>query len=104
MLRHLPLREAAYAVGFVAVLAAVYVGAYAANVEHGRIRLEYLDEDDPATWRVLASYRVGGDWAATAFRPIHYLDAIVRQRTWSAYHETFRRQEEDRVRWLERHR
>jgi hypothetical protein len=85
-MRHFPLRELGYAIGFIVVLTALYVGAYYAMVE------KWIESDivldghglDPER-KVVVNYRFGGDWAGSLFSPMHALDQKLRPEWWEAF-------------------
>jgi hypothetical protein len=84
-MRHFPLRECGYAVGFVVVLAALYVGSYFALVDRKSNRtmliadLIDLDVDD---LRQLEP-RYPAVWLQGFFGPIHKIDRKLRPDFWS---------------------
>ena len=70
-MRHFPLRECGYTIGFLVLLAAPYIGTYFALV----IRLPNVLY--PGTMRpgmYLRAYRVDEEWVAVFFEPIHSAD------------------------------
>ena len=69
-MRHFPLRELGYAIGFVVLLAAMYVGAYFAMAEP--ISLPFTSGVGP--WTKLANYRFGGEASAAFFAPLEAAD------------------------------
>jgi hypothetical protein len=69
-MRHLPLREFGYAVGFLVLLAALYVGAYYAMVEPTPLPIMM----GVGPWRMNANYRFGGESSAAFFSPLEELD------------------------------
>jgi hypothetical protein len=87
-MRHFPVREPGYAIGFIVVLAALYVGAYYAMVI---TRSQYLDRymlslkvstKGPPIYRVAPEYRFGGDAAVRFFAPMHDIDTRLRPSIW----------------------
>ena len=75
-MRHFPWKEIGYAVGFVVLLAVLYVGAYYALVT----RTESLRGFIPV-------YRFGGDAAVTFFGLSHDFDKAVRPEFWKLQFE-----------------
>jgi hypothetical protein len=73
-MRHLPLRELGYAIGFVVVLAALYVGAYYAMVRRAPRFGEAVE--------VVAIYSFSADWPTAFFLPIHQIDRRLRPDYW----------------------
>jgi hypothetical protein len=77
-MRHVPLRELGYAVGFLGILAAIYVGAFYALAEYGP-PFEVDPPPIPERHRLVGvTYRVGGDFAERFFEPILMLDFRLR--------------------------
>jgi hypothetical protein len=75
-MRHVPFRECGYAIGFVLLLAAIYVGSYYAMVQ--KIEFHW---GVPFTVDVV-SYRFGGVGADSFFGPAHALDQQLRPEFW----------------------
>ena len=82
-MKHLPWRECGYAIGFILVLAAIYVGSY-----YAMVRREYsppfssvwgTDEDD----REFVRPKYSHDDMADFFRPMHEIDRRLRREYWS---------------------
>ena len=69
-MHHFPLRECGYAVGFIVLLAGLYVGAYYAMVE--RVSLKPFSSSP-----CFASYRMSGVWAMQFFNPMHEIDRLL---------------------------
>jgi hypothetical protein len=82
-MRHFPLRELGYATGFVVLLAALYVGAYAAILEGDEIRTRWQVNKD-GTESPLPIFRFMDDSDALHgfFKPIHIIDVRVRPKRW----------------------
>jgi hypothetical protein len=72
-MRHFPLRELGYAIAFLFVMAALYVGAYWATVQRTVNGFE----------SVVPVYRTRNDFLSNIFAPVHGLDRKVRDRYWS---------------------
>lgn len=72
-MRHFPLRELGYAIGFVLLLVAIYVGSYYAMV----VRVDW--RMNTTCW---VEYRFGGEWADRFFSPMHDLDRRFRPEWW----------------------
>jgi hypothetical protein len=82
-MRHFPVRECGYAIGFVVLLAAIYVGSYYAMVERELIDATPKDIVVSGSWRAyVPSYRFGGEWAWQIFKPLHELDRRLRPEWW----------------------
>jgi hypothetical protein len=82
-MRHFPLRELGFAIGFTVLLAAIYVGSYYAMVE----RTEHIQGfmigigiPDPPTVRL--KYRYGGEWSTAFYYPAHDIDRRLRPDLW----------------------
>jgi hypothetical protein len=84
-MRHFPWRELGYAVGFLTLLAVLYVGSYYATVERQPIGVKWWPEtsENPRTTYLL-DYRLGGGggWAHDLFGPMHRLDKMIRPDYW----------------------
>jgi hypothetical protein len=78
-MRHFPLRECGYALGFFALLLAIYVGSYCAMVE--RWELVFGSATYQET-RVVALYRFGDEHAVWFFGPAHKVDGWLRPDMW----------------------
>jgi hypothetical protein len=76
-MRHLSLRELDYAIGFVVVLAAVYVGAYYATV-----RREVVTEHTDGRRFAVSAYPFMREELDLLFRPIHEIDRAIRPEYW----------------------
>jgi hypothetical protein len=72
-MRHFPLREIGYAIGFVVLMAALYVGAY-----YGMVTKEQFGRGR----NFVVDYRIGGEWAESFFAPMHQIDREIRPATW----------------------
>jgi hypothetical protein len=70
-MRHFPVCEMGYAFGFIAILLALYVGAYYAMVD----RREFGD----ACW---VRYPMGQKWAKPLFAAMHEVDREIRPDSW----------------------
>jgi hypothetical protein len=82
-MRHFPLRELGYAISFLVLLAALYVGAYYAMVErteHIHGFMIGIGMRDPPT--VKLKYRYGGEWSMAFFYPAHDIDRRLRPDLW----------------------
>jgi hypothetical protein len=77
-MRHLPLRELGYAIGFLVVLSASYVVAYCALVDRTELGVECILGGQ----FVLVRYRFGGSSAESFFAPMHKLDRRLRPECW----------------------
>ncbi len=92
-MRHFPLRELGYAVVFVAILVAVYIGTYVAIV-----RRDIVWHEGPApSWmipEIVPTYGAKSDILLKLFEPIHAIDKNLRPDYWSdaAYHEVLTEQ------------
>jgi hypothetical protein len=84
-MRHFPLRECGYAVGFLAVLTAIYVGAYCATVDRAwrikRVRDCALLSVGEVEFTASPEYPT--DFLRGVFGPIHEIDRKLRPRFWS---------------------
>jgi hypothetical protein len=80
-MRHFPIHELGYAIGFVVLLAALYVGAYYAMVE--RVRL-VTDTDPPRILATSARYWIVDSWAQDFYAPLYALDRQLRPGFWHA--------------------
>ena len=69
-MRHFPLRELGYAIGFIVLLAALYVGSYYAMARR---------VTDEGCW---VRYAFLDDWALSLFSPIHTVDRQIRPEFW----------------------
>ena len=76
-MRHFPIRELGYAIGFVVLLAVLYVGSYYAMVE----RIEGQLYAQPIAFPV---YRFGQNYSESLFRSMHCLDRKLRPEFWHA--------------------
>ncbi len=98
MMKQLPWREMSWALGFVALLAALYVGSYASLISVDRRVILFETDGAPSTMTGViavppgktlhfqsAKYRVGGENAKSFFGPIHQLDRRIRSGTWDSY-------------------
>jgi hypothetical protein len=76
-----PLREFGCAIGFVVLLASLYVGAYCAMAEM-RVEKTWLPAHEPGLILVdekrTVRYRLFGGWAAAFFEPMHEVDKNLR--------------------------
>jgi hypothetical protein len=74
-MRHFHLCELGYAVGFIVLLAALYIGAYYAMVQK--------DDVFPYPFKAdVASYHFGDEWAESFFAPAHAIDRRLRPEFW----------------------
>jgi hypothetical protein len=73
-MRHFPLRELGYALGFVVLLAALYVGSYYAMVERRVAGVSFTI--------IMVRYRFCEEWARQFFAPVHALDQRLRPDFW----------------------
>jgi hypothetical protein len=81
VLRHLPLRELGYAVGFLVLLAALYVGAYFATVERSLFGAGINADWPDQPW--LPWYpRIESEWTHPFFAPMHVVDLKLRPDYW----------------------
>ena len=94
-MKHLPIKEVAWALVFVVLLFSVYVGAYFALVD----RIAQYDSVPTGSaevvgevtlpppvfsvGRIVPQYRVGDEWARTVFGHIYEIDRIVRPDHWN---------------------
>jgi hypothetical protein len=78
-MRHFPLRELGYAIGFIVVLTAIYVGAYYATVERARPAVMIWGSEP---WPRHAEYRIGGDVSAAFISPMERLDRKLFPESW----------------------
>jgi hypothetical protein len=80
-MRHFPLREFDYAIGFVVLLAALYAGAYYATVRPMLVG----SHDEVNGWNadVHAVYPFAQETSEAVFRPINLLDRGIRPEYWS---------------------
>jgi len=85
-IKHLPLRECGYAIGFVVLLVALYVGGYYAMVERivtltsvtpGGVRVSRLEKT------VTVGYRFESELLHRIFAPMHALDRRLRPEWWN---------------------
>ena len=79
-MKHFPLRELGYAVGFIVLLAAIYVGSYYAMVERSSVRVEGRSIAVSHPRSPFARYPASS--LETFFEPIHRLDRMIRHRYW----------------------
>jgi hypothetical protein len=70
-MRHFPLRELGYAIGFLVLLAVLYVGSYCAMVERRPYQLG------------IDSVRYPDAFLEEVFSPIHQIDRVIRPEFWS---------------------
>jgi hypothetical protein len=73
-------KELGYAIVFVVLLAAMYVGAYYAMVQ--REEIDVLLRYRPPSIRAHVAYRFGGEAAHSMFSPMHEIDRYIRQDWW----------------------
>jgi hypothetical protein len=78
-MRHFPLRETGYAIGFVVLLAALYVGAYFAMVDRQAIPLRMTGG---IILYSFPTYRFGDESAAWFFAPMYAIDRRIRSDFW----------------------
>jgi hypothetical protein len=86
-MRHFPLRELGYAIGFIVLLTALYVGAYYATVERrlGRVIRGGKGSSDSQRIFIGAIYaKYPMDWLNPFFSPMYDLDLRMRPDFWSA--------------------
>ena len=77
-MKHLPLRELAYAIVFVAVLLGLYGGAYLAMMQRYNLGISSIaGEETP-----VVAYRFGGESAESFFWLAHDVDRRVRPDMW----------------------
>jgi hypothetical protein len=76
---HFPLRELGYAIGFVVLVAAIYVGAYYAMVERSGLR--YIRTANQVPW-FLPSYPMI-ESTYSFFAPMHEIDLRFRPDYWN---------------------
>jgi hypothetical protein len=90
-MRHFPLRELGYALGFLVLLAALYVGAYCSTVSRGPYLtpLKPLDFKGGRLFAIAGmlvdeepEYSIGGAWGTAFFAPIHAIDRRIRPAFW----------------------
>jgi hypothetical protein len=84
-MRHFPLKEIGYAIGFIVLLAAIYVGSYLAMVSK-EIDIESTEMAVGQTELVInvnATYWFGGDWSVSFFRLVNDADRLIRPRYWA---------------------
>jgi hypothetical protein len=90
-MRHVPLRELGYAVGFIVMLALLHAGAYFAMVSK-EIDIESTElavGQTELNVRVNATYWFGSDWSASFFRPVNDADRLIRPRYWAVADPVF---------------
>lgn len=71
------MKETAYAVAGLVVLAAIYVGSYCAMVVPDGFA---IDED-----HIIPEYRFGGKTAHVVYRPVYEIDRRVRPERWPGF-------------------
>ena len=77
-MRHLPLRECGYAVGFILAIMLLYGGAYLGMMERIDLGISSIaGEETP-----MVAYRFGGDWSESFFAPAHEIDRQLRPDLW----------------------
>jgi hypothetical protein len=87
-MRHFPLRECGFAVGFVVVLATIYVGSYYATVRRqyfppmSATWIENGTEDDYERLNVHPIYRP--ECSRTFYSPMYEIDRKLRPDYWSS--------------------
>jgi hypothetical protein len=86
-MRHFPLRELGYALGFIVLLAALYVGAYYALSEREDrtylMVMRHIERMERTAPKVsMVNYRYGGELAVAFFAPIHEVDRKFRPDWW----------------------
>jgi ABC-type anion transport system duplicated permease subunit len=81
-MKHFPLRELGYAVGILAVLAALYAGSYYAMVT----RIEMTIEPGGHVLDAFPAYRFWPQASGVVFSPIYQMDRHLRPEYW---HEPF---------------
>ncbi len=83
-MRHFPLKELGYALGFVFLLALSYVGAFYAMVIPQRV---WLTTIGPGGWieresEIIANYRMGGEVSRAFFSLGCEMDRRIRPTVW----------------------
>ena len=81
-MKHMPLRECGYAIGFVAILLVLYGGAYIAMMQRTERISGFMFEGKIAEISVRLEYRCGGDTSAAFFGPAHEIDRRLRPEMW----------------------
>jgi hypothetical protein len=90
-MRHFPLRELGYAIGFVVLLATLYVGTYYAMAQRGvEPEIDWAaSQKKPGlgvvtTGKMLASvsYSFENEWVDVIFGPMHQMDRRLRPEYW----------------------
>ena len=86
-MRHFPWKELGYAVGFVTLLAVLYVGAYYSLAIAHTERLYSdpafaLNIHSPYTVCIFPEYRIGGESAVRFIEFMHGIDKTLRPDTW----------------------
>jgi hypothetical protein len=76
-MKHVPLRECAYAIIFVVALLCLYGGAYLAMMERVDLYTSIGGEETP-----IATYRFGGEGSETFFSVAHEVDRQLRPDFW----------------------
>jgi hypothetical protein len=86
-MRHFPLRELGYAIGFIVLLAAIYVGSYYAMVIPSDLDPAKLPlrGSISATFYASPVYRFGGNTSAQFFGLANKLDRKLRPGQWECH-------------------
>ena len=77
-MKHLPLRQCGYVLGFVILGLLLYGGAYLAMME--RVETSLNDDADPR--RTVVRYCCGNEWSERLFGPAHEIDRRMRPHLW----------------------
>lgn len=83
-MKHVPIREIGYALAFLVLLAAVYVGGYYALViREDDWQIEFGELPRVVIMPPQAVYRLGGDSSKDFFSLLHEIDRRLRPSYWS---------------------
>jgi hypothetical protein len=89
-MRHFPFRELGYVIGFLLLMATLYIGSYYATVQRyvydAPAIFELPDGSLAVGWFATPKYCIGEE-SALFFRPMHQFDRLVRPGFWESIGE-----------------
>ena len=81
-MKHLPLRECGYAIGFLVLLAGLYFGAYLLMVDRVDLGAMFGVPGTPGYQEAPAVVYRSVEWSRDFFRPAHRFDQLLRPTVW----------------------